>query len=76
MADPSLIIEGVKGAKELYEWLKKRKGKVFRVLVNGKEKIIRIKDIPEPFGGHFVLAEDLMANEEPMFLKIKSIIRE
>lgn len=73
MADVGFLIEGVKGAKELYKWWKKKKGRIFRVLINGKEKIVRIKGLSEELGGHFVLVEDLLANESPRILDVKEI---
>lgn len=63
MANAGLIVEGIKGARELYELWKKKKGQFYKVKVKGEERIIRVADVPEAFGGRFLLVEDVTTGD-------------
>lgn len=72
MAEVSTIVEGIKGIKDLYKWWKRRKGEFWKVRIKEEEKIVRIKEVPEMFGGQYLLIQDIITGDHTL-LDIREI---
>lgn len=69
-----------KGIPYAYKWWKKHKGKAFQVLINGKERFVRVDPIKET-KGYFLKMVDLETNEKftcPLFeiRQVKEVAKE